>query len=43
MALVESSGALQIVKNGKPLSLIMAGYMTGSYRSNGTQSLYTVS
>ncbi len=42
MALVESSGTLQIVKNSKPTSLIAPGYVTGSYQSNGSHSIYTI-
>ncbi len=43
MALIESSGTLQIVKNGKLVSFVHPKYMTGSYRSNGSHSIYTAS
>ena len=42
MALVSSSGWLQIVKNGEGEWNIEAGYITGSYVSNGSHSIYLI-
>jgi hypothetical protein len=42
MALVSSGSSMQIVKNGMPLWQIQPGYISGSYQSNGSHSLYKV-
>lgn len=43
MSLVNASGTLQIVKNGKSIWNIEAGYQSGSYISNGSHNIYNIS
>ena len=39
MAVVESSGSKLIIKNGEIVGTLGEGYITGSYRSNGSHSI----